>query len=79
MALQQPRRRIHWRAPTTIIAALLVALASAIGHHAFYSNLNDQLVNSDDRLFTQQVNIAIGTAFAFLFRASLVIAVGASY
>jgi hypothetical protein len=52
-------------------------LACAIGHHAFYQNLDKQPVDSS--LFGQQINIAIGTAFAFLFRASLVIAIGAIY
>jgi hypothetical protein len=69
--------QIHWRAPTTIAVALVLGLASAIGHHAFYRHLNQQAVDSS--FFGQQINIAIGTAFAFLFRASLVIAIGAIY
>lgn len=79
MNSQKQPLKIHWRAPTTIIIALFAASAFAIGHHAFYISLNKQPVDQDDRLFTQQINLAIGTGFAFLFRASLVIAVGASY
>lgn len=79
MAQKDSPQQIHWTAPTIIVVALLAALAFAISHHVFYTSLHKQPVETDDRLFTQQINIAIGTGFAFLFRASLVIAVGASY
>jgi hypothetical protein len=49
----------------------------AVGHHVFYRSL-DQL-SVDENLFNQQTNIAIGTAFAFLFRANLVLATCTAY
>ena len=60
-----------------IILAFIAGLAFALGHHAFYSSLDGQTV--DDHLFNQQINLAVGQAFAFLVRASLVISIGASY
>jgi hypothetical protein len=77
MAPRTTLRKIHWRVPTVIILAFVAGLAFALGHHAFYSSLDGRPV--DDRLFNQQVNLAVGQAFAFLVRASLVISVGASY
>jgi hypothetical protein len=70
-------RRIHWRVPTVIILAFVAGLAFALGHHVFYDRLDGQPV--DDHIFDQQINLAVGQAFAFLVRASLVISVGASY
>jgi hypothetical protein len=60
-----------------IILAFVAGLTFALGHHAFYDHLDGQSV--DGRLFDQQINLAVGQAFAFLVRASLVISVGASY
>ena len=60
-----------------MILAFVAGLAFALGHHAFYDSLDGQPV--DNHLFSQQVNLAVGQAFAFLVRASLVISVGASY
>jgi hypothetical protein len=77
MAPRSPPRKIHWRVPTVIILAFVAGLAFALGHHAFYSSLNGQPV--DDYIFGQQINLAVGQAFAFLVRASLVISIGASY
>jgi hypothetical protein len=68
---------MHWQAPTTIILSYAASLAFAIGHHLFYASL-DQL-SVDENLFDQQTNIAIGTAFAFLFRANLVLATCTAY
>jgi hypothetical protein len=59
--------------------AFFAALAFAVGHHEFYENLDNKLVDTDDRLFSQQVNLAIGNAFALLFRAALVIALATVY
>jgi hypothetical protein len=70
-------RDIHWQAPTIIILAFAVSLAVAIGHHVFYTSLDQSPV--DDNAFSQQTNIAIGTGFAFLFRACLAIATCTAY
>jgi hypothetical protein len=77
MLFRKPLRTIHWRVPTVIILAFVAGLAFALGHHAFYDHLDGQSV--DGRLFDQQINLAVGQAFAFLVRASLVISVGTSY
>jgi hypothetical protein len=77
MVPRTPLRKIHWRVPAIIILAFVAGLAFALGHHAFYSSLDGQPVNA--WLFNQQINLAVGQAFAFLVRASLVISVGTSY
>jgi hypothetical protein len=71
--------RIHWRAPATIMLAFVAALCFAIGHHVFYKKLDGRSIDPSDRMFDQQINGAIGTGFAFLFRASLAIAIGGVY
>jgi len=68
---------MHWQAPTTIMLSYAASLAFAIGHHVFYKSLDQLPV--DENLFDQQTNIAIGTAFAFLFRANLVLATCTAY
>jgi hypothetical protein len=77
MAPRTPLRKIHWRVPAIIILAFVAGLAFALGHHAFYGSLDGQPV--DRHFFDQQINLAVGQAFAFVVRASLVISVGASY
>lgn len=79
MVSRSSPRHIHWRSPTIISVAFFAALAFAVGHHEFYANLDNKVVDTDDRLFSQQVNIAIGNAFALLFRAALVIALATVY
>jgi hypothetical protein len=68
---------VHWQAPTVIILAFVAGLAFALGHHAFYLNLEGQSV--DDHLFDQQTNLAAGHTFAFLVRACLCVAIGVAY
>jgi hypothetical protein len=77
MLPRTPLREIHWRVPTVIILAFVAGLAFALGHHAFYDRLDGQPV--DGRVFDQQINLAVGQAFAFPVRALLVISAGASY
>jgi len=77
MILRPANVGVHWQAPTVIILSYSASLAFAIGHHVFYTTLDQMSV--DDNLFGQQTNIAIGTAFAFLFRACLVLATCTSY
>ena len=79
------KRKIPWQAPTTINLALLAGLLFAVGHHLFYRHLDGQQVASEDvrllgsNISPQQLNVAIGTAFAFLVKASLVTAVSTAY
>lgn len=61
--------------------AFFAASAFAIEHHEFYLHLNNQVVDTDERLFSHQVNIAIaiGSALALSFRAILIIALAKLY
>ena len=76
---------IHWQAPTTAVLALVVGILFAIGHHLFYDSLSGRpapnagyhILGSD--ISSQQINIAGGTAFAFLVKASLIAAVAVCY
>jgi len=70
-------RSVHWQAPTVILLAFAVSLALAIGHHLFYTSLDQ--IPVENNVFSQQTNIAIGTGFAFLFRACLAIATCTAY
>jgi hypothetical protein len=77
MILRPANVGVHWQAPTVILLSYTASLAFAIGHHVFYTSLDQLAV--DENLFNQQTNIAIGTAFAFLFRANLVLATCTAY
>lgn len=74
---------VHWFAPTSSVGSLTAALAFMVAHHLFYRSLQGTSV-SDDAPFgfevsQQQVNIAIGTAFAFLAKACMVIAISVAF
>lgn len=75
----------HWRAPVVMVSSLLVGTALALGHHAFYASLAGSSVGSDPidiagwMTTQQQINIAIGTAFAFVVKASLILACSTAY
>lgn len=77
--------RIYWQAPTTVILALIAGTLFAVGHHIFYNSLDGQPAPNDNynilgsHVSTQQVNIAGGTALAFLVKACLVTAIAAAY
>ncbi|KAF7193070.1 hypothetical protein HII31_05631 [Pseudocercospora fuligena] len=79
--------RIHWLTPTLMVTSLLCGLAFAIGHHFFYSSLDqtgapdptDDYTIAGSRVAKQQFNTAVGTAFAFLVRACLFFAVSSAY
>jgi hypothetical protein len=85
MAAFQRVRRIDWRAPSLMTASLVAGVVLAIGHHVFYSKLDGSSAPASDydlggwTIPKQQANIAGGTAFAFLVKASLVVAVGTAY
>ena len=80
-----PRRSksIHWKAYTIMLASLLSGILLALGHHLFYSNLNGNPVVATEHVLKgvtqQQLNITIGTLFAFLVKAFLVVAVSTAY
>ena len=77
--------KIHWLAPTTIVLSLLVGTAFAVGHHLFYWNLDGDTAQNDNvyvlgtSVSRQQLNIAGGTAFAFIVKAALTTAVSIAY
>lgn len=70
-----------------MLGSLLSGLAFAIGHHFFYQSFHhqpapttfDEMTLLGTKLSLQQFNTAVGTAFAFWVRASLVFAVGIAY
>ena len=55
----------------------LFAFALAFGHHFFYNSLVSQPVSDDG--YDQLFNKGIGTAFAYLMRAALVICIGSTH
>ena len=78
-------KSIHWLAPTTIISSLILGALSAVGHHIFYRSLEGTVAQDDNvnilgsRVSRQQLNIAGGTALAFLVKAALTTAVATAY
>ncbi|CAG7980097.1 unnamed protein product [Penicillium nalgiovense] len=67
-----------------MVSSLLVAVAFAIGHDAFYQNLNGKpvlnaqpiaLINSSLNVSPQQVYLSLGTLFAFLVKSFLGVSV----
>lgn len=63
--------------PTTVIGSFIAGLALALGHHCFYNSLAGQPVIDDE--YYQQLNKGVGTTFAYLMRAALVITIGSTY
>ena len=66
------KHQIHWAVPTTCLAGLILGLLFAVGHHIFYWSLDGDPASEGhfdvlrSKLPHQQINIAGGTAFAFL-------------
>lgn len=86
MASSKLRHNASWNSPpTTMFASLLVAFLLALGHHLFYSHLAGRSSpgGSYDILGTtlskQRFNTALGTAFAFMVKAFLTLAVAVAY
>lgn len=42
-------QRIHWAPPAMMIVSLLCGVALSVGHHYYYSKLNDQEAGSSER------------------------------
>ena len=76
---------VHWAVPTLATASLFSGVALALGHHLFYASLNGTSAPTGDfdiagtRLSRQQFNTAVGTAFAFLVKSLLALAVTVAY
>lgn len=77
--------RPHWRTPAVMLSSLMVGIALAAGHHAFYASLDSTAVSSESwniagwEASQQQINIATGTLFAFVVKASLILAASIAY
>ena len=64
---------VHWYVPTSMVVVFFLGCAGAVGHHLFYSHL-------DDRPAMNQLTMnRYGTAFAFFTKASLVGSVVLAY
>jgi hypothetical protein len=60
-----------------MISSFIIGALFILGHHLFYQSLHHQ--TTDNALLQQQFNTGIGTAFAFIVKMFLVIAVGTGY
>ena len=69
----KPEFKIHRAAPFGSVAFFICGVAFAIGHHAYYSSLDNTEVRDDE---SQQWLIRFGAAFVFLVEVPLVAAVG---
>ena len=78
-------KSVHWLVPTTMILALLTGTLLAMGHHLFYRHLTNHSAPTGLYHFAgktmskQQFNTAVGTAFAFLVKFFLTVAVSTAY
>lgn len=76
---------IGLRVPVIMFMTLISGLFIAVGQHLFYANLHGQEVPnqrwkaSGIEVTSQQLNIALGTALAFIVKMCLVSAVSTSY
>ena len=79
------KQQIHWFAPVSVLLALIVVFLFALSHHIFYRHLEHRHVPNENRTIAgvevpqQEINLFAGTAFAFLVKAFLAIAVGIAY
>jgi len=77
------RGGIHWRASTIMVTSLLSGMLLALGHHLFYDHLDGKEVGTSQHIIRgvtpQQLNLTLGTLFAFLVHALLSVAVTTSY
>ena len=75
---------IHWLAPVMMSVTLCGGIGIAVGHHFFYQHLDgtvatDAAYSIFGSISTQEAYIAIGIAFAFSFKASLVFATSLAF
>lgn len=77
----------HWAAPSLMVASLIAGTVLALCHHVFYASLDRQRASTavdgyvvlGTQVSIQQFNTAVGTAFAFLVRASLMLSISIAY
>jgi hypothetical protein len=74
---------IHWRACTTMVTSLIFGILLAFGHHVFYNSLSGKPVGVSETVMIgvtqQQLNLTLGTLFAFLVKVFLVVAITTAY
>ena len=70
-------RFAKWKSPLFMVGLTVLAGLAAIGHHLFYVYLDGKQVS--EVAIPQSWVIRVGTAFAYLFKASLVAAVGIAF
>jgi hypothetical protein len=66
--------KVSWRAPITILLALLVGLGFALAHHFMGASLNNKPVDISQAWVSR-----FSTALAFLVKLALATSVGAAY
>lgn len=66
-----------FKAPALMVAGLLAAVGTALGHHFFNKYLNGRAANHT--LHSQSVVHGIGNGFATLFRSLAIFAIAAAY
>lgn len=79
-----PHLLSYWWTPLLMVLSSLAGVLLALGHHLFYKSLVDTPASINYSImgnqFTgQQLNIAIGTAFAFLVKVAFVLSVSTAY
>jgi hypothetical protein len=78
-------RSIHWLAPCLMLGSFAAGVGCAAAHHFFYDSLIGQHAETEGhsllgtRYSGQQLNIAIGTALAFLVKTFLVLSVSTAF
>jgi hypothetical protein len=78
---------ISWPVIITALVAFLTGVLAAIAHHLFYQSLDGQPAPALDQRYRilwgsvskQEINVAGGTAFAFLVKAALGTAISTAY
>lgn len=65
---ESARWGIYWRSPALMAAFYLAGIAFSMGHHGYYSSLNNTIAGTQSQ---QQWSIRIGTGLAFLTKTCL--------
>ncbi|KAH8670218.1 hypothetical protein BGZ60DRAFT_527700 [Tricladium varicosporioides] len=72
----EPETHIYWRSPASMVAAFVVGILMAVGHHLYYSSLDSDIVGNPDE---QQGKLRYGNFFAFATQFTLASSVGFAY
>jgi hypothetical protein len=78
-------RGVPWTTPAMMVSSLVAGCLLCLGHHLFYTGLAGSTAPTGEydiagtSVSKQKFNTAIGTAFAFLIKAALALAVAIAY